>query len=121
MATAAIYGLLAGSSFVVGVLLGLATKPPCQPLAVVIAFGAGVLVSALTFDLMGETLRRRQGPMPSLASWSAQPPGRPGRVGRGAAAAARRREDGDRLHPTTPIPCYGPVAADSVPGAALQA
>ncbi len=28
MATAAIYGLLASSSFVVGVLLGLATKPP---------------------------------------------------------------------------------------------
>jgi zinc transporter, ZIP family len=52
MATAVIYGLLASSSFVVGVLLGLATKPPRRLLAVVIAFGAGVLVSALTFDLM---------------------------------------------------------------------
>ena len=54
MATAVIYGLLANSSFVVGVVLGLATKPPQRLLAVVIAFGAGVLVSALTFDLMGE-------------------------------------------------------------------
>ena len=43
MATAALYGLLASSSFVVGVLLGLTTKPPRRVLAVVIAFGAGVL------------------------------------------------------------------------------
>jgi zinc transporter, ZIP family len=61
MATAAIYGLLASSSLVVGVLLGLATKPPRRLLAVVIAFGAGVLVSALTFDLMGEAFERETG------------------------------------------------------------
>jgi ZIP family zinc transporter len=61
MATAAIYGLLASSSLVVGVLLGLATKPPRRLLAVVIAFGAGVLVSALTFDLMGEAFERQTG------------------------------------------------------------
>jgi zinc transporter, ZIP family len=61
MATAAIYGLLASSSFVVGVVLGLATKPPRRLLAVVIAFGAGVLVSALTFDLMGEAFERETG------------------------------------------------------------
>jgi ZIP family zinc transporter len=61
MATAVIYGLLASSSFVVGVLLGLVTKPPRRLLAVVIAFGAGVLVSALTFDLMGEAFERETG------------------------------------------------------------
>jgi hypothetical protein len=61
MATAAIYGLLASSSFVVGVALGLATKPPRRLLAVVIAFGAGVLVSALTFDLMGEAFEKETG------------------------------------------------------------
>jgi ZIP family zinc transporter len=61
MATALIYGLLASSSFVVGVLLGLATKPPRRLLAVIIAFGAGVLVSALTFDLMGEAFERETG------------------------------------------------------------
>ena len=61
MATAVIYGLLASSSLVVGVALGLATKPPRRLLAVVIAFGAGVLVSALTFDLMGEAFERETG------------------------------------------------------------
>jgi ZIP family zinc transporter len=61
MVTAAVYGLLASSSFVVGVLLGLATKPPRRLLAAVIAFGAGVLVSALTFDLMGEAFERETG------------------------------------------------------------
>jgi zinc transporter ZupT len=72
MATAAIYGLLASSSFVVGVALGLATKPPRRLLAVVITFGAGVLVSALTFDLMAEAFEKGTGPMPSVASWSAR-------------------------------------------------
>jgi zinc transporter, ZIP family len=61
MVTAAIYGLLASSSFVIGVLLGLATRPPRRLLAAVIAFGAGVLVSALTFDLMGEAFERETG------------------------------------------------------------
>ncbi len=37
-------------------LLGLFTKPPRRLVAGVIAFGAGVLVSALTFDLMREAL-----------------------------------------------------------------
>jgi hypothetical protein len=41
MATAAIYGLLASSSLVIGVLLGLATKPPRRLLAVVIASCVG--------------------------------------------------------------------------------
>jgi ZIP family zinc transporter len=61
MATAAIYGLLASSSFVVGVVLGLVTKPPRRLLALVIAFGAEVLVSALTFDLMGEAFEKETG------------------------------------------------------------
>ena len=41
MATAVMYGLLASSSFVVGVVLGLATKLPRRLLAVVIAFAPG--------------------------------------------------------------------------------
>lgn len=52
--TALLYGLLASSSFVVGVLIGLFTSPPRRIVAGVIGFGAGVLVSALTFDLMRE-------------------------------------------------------------------
>jgi hypothetical protein len=58
----------------VGVVLGLATKPPRRLLAVVIAFGAGVLVSALTFDLMGEAFERETGAYrPSRASWPTLP------------------------------------------------
>lgn len=54
MGTALLYGTLASSSFVIGVLLGLFTKPSRRVVAGVIGFGAGVLVSALTFDLMRE-------------------------------------------------------------------
>lgn len=54
MATALIYGLLASSSFVIGVLLGLFTSPPRRVVAGIIGFGGGVLVSALTFELMQE-------------------------------------------------------------------
>jgi zinc transporter, ZIP family len=54
MATALLYGVLASSSFVVGVLIGLLFAPPRRVVAAVVAFGAGVLVSALTFELMRE-------------------------------------------------------------------
>jgi ZIP family zinc transporter len=54
MGTALLYGALASSSFVVGVLLGLTLSPPRKVVATVVAFGAGVLVSALTFELMRE-------------------------------------------------------------------
>lgn len=54
MTTAVLYGLAASSSFVVGVVLGLLFSPPKRLVATVVAFGAGVLVSALTFELMQE-------------------------------------------------------------------
>ena len=54
MTTALIYGLIASSGFLVGVTLGLFTSPPRRLLAGVIAFGAGTLVCALTFELMEE-------------------------------------------------------------------
>ncbi len=52
--TALLYGVLASSGFFVGVLVGLVAEPPRRLVAAVIAFGGGVLVSALTFDLMEE-------------------------------------------------------------------
>jgi zinc transporter, ZIP family len=52
--TAALYGLLASSGLLVGALIGMLTTPPRQLVAAVTAFGSGVLVSALSFDLMGE-------------------------------------------------------------------
>jgi zinc transporter, ZIP family len=62
MGTAVVYGLLASSSFAVGVLAGLFTSPPRRLLASIIAFGAGVLVSALSFDLMGEAFEKGTAP-----------------------------------------------------------
>ncbi len=54
MLTAMLYGLLASSGFFVGGLVGLVTAPPRRLVAAIMAFGGGVLVSALTFDLMEE-------------------------------------------------------------------
>jgi zinc transporter, ZIP family len=49
-----VYGLLASSGLLVGGVIGLTLSPPRRVMAAVMAFGAGVLVSALTFDLMTE-------------------------------------------------------------------
>ena len=54
MLIAVLYGLLACSGFFVGVGIGLVVAPPRRLVAVIMAFGGGVLVSALTFDLMAE-------------------------------------------------------------------
>ncbi len=54
MLTALFYGLVASSGFFVGVGIGLLTAPPRRLVASIMAFGGGVLVAALTFDLMEE-------------------------------------------------------------------
>jgi ZIP family zinc transporter len=54
MLTAALYGLLASSSFLVGSLVGCFAAPPRRLVGRVVAFGSGVLVVALTFELMDE-------------------------------------------------------------------
>lgn len=52
MLQAALYGILAGSSLFIGVLFGLYARIGQRTVASVMAFGSGVLVSALAFDLM---------------------------------------------------------------------
>jgi zinc transporter, ZIP family len=52
--TAFLYGLIASSGFLIGVTIGLFASPPRRVLAAVVAFGAGTLVCALTFELMEE-------------------------------------------------------------------
>ncbi len=52
MLGAALYGVLASLGFLVGVGIGLVATPPPWMVAAVIAFGSGVLVCALTFELM---------------------------------------------------------------------
>lgn len=49
---AALFGLLAGSALLVGALLGLYLRIKRELLAIIMAFGAGVLICALSFDLM---------------------------------------------------------------------
>ena len=56
MTAALLYGLLASSAFPIGVLMGLFLKLPRRAIAAVVAFGAGTLVVALTFELMAEAV-----------------------------------------------------------------
>ena len=62
MLTAALYGLLASSGFLVGMAVGLLLAPPRRVVAAGIAFGSGILVSALTFELMAEAFERGSAP-----------------------------------------------------------
>jgi ZIP family zinc transporter len=48
------WGALAASSLVVGALLGLARQWPDRAVGLVLAFGAGALISAVSFDLWEE-------------------------------------------------------------------
>jgi len=55
---AAGWGLLGGGSLVLGAVIGLLARPSQRTIALVMAFGAGVLISALTFELTEEAFRR---------------------------------------------------------------
>jgi ZIP family zinc transporter len=48
------WGALAASSLVIGALLGLARRWPTRLVGLVLAFGAGALISAVSFDLWEE-------------------------------------------------------------------
>ncbi|MBK5244389.1 MAG: ZIP family zinc transporter [Eubacteriaceae bacterium] len=52
MTIAAIYGFISGSTLFIGALLGMYLKVPKYVIGAIMAFGSGVLISALTFDLM---------------------------------------------------------------------
>lgn len=51
---AGLWGVLAGGALVVGALIAWFVKVPRSVVASVMAFGAGVLISALAFDLVAE-------------------------------------------------------------------
>ena len=57
MTSALAWGALAASSLVIGALLGLVRPWPPRPLGLVLAFGAGALISAVSFDLAEEGAR----------------------------------------------------------------
>ncbi|MEW9528105.1 ZIP family metal transporter [Microbispora sp. NPDC049125] len=52
------WGLLAGSALLVGAALGFLARVPQRLIASVMAFGAGVLLSAVSFELIAEAHRR---------------------------------------------------------------
>jgi ZIP family zinc transporter len=63
------WGVVAASSLVLGMLLGLARSWPPRLIGLVLAFGAGALVSAVSFELFeeGNNVRgpHRRGPVRS--------------------------------------------------------
>ncbi len=52
------WGLLAGSALVLGAAVGYAARIPPVLVAAIMAFGSGVLISALSFELMDEAFRQ---------------------------------------------------------------
>jgi ZIP family zinc transporter len=53
-----LWGLLAGSALLLGAAVGYFVKVPPRIIAGIMAFGGGVLISALSFDLMDEAYKR---------------------------------------------------------------
>jgi ZIP family zinc transporter len=54
---AGLWGLLSGSALIIGAGMGYYLKIPQRLVAAVMAFGSGVLISALSFDLMDEAYK----------------------------------------------------------------
>ena len=57
MAAALGWGALAASSLIIGALLGVVRPWPDRIVGLVLAFGAGALISAVSFDLAEEGIR----------------------------------------------------------------
>ena len=55
---AGLWGLLSGSALLIGALIGWYARLPRRAVAGIMAFGAGVLISALSFELMDEGWKR---------------------------------------------------------------
>ncbi|SOD62336.1 zinc transporter, ZIP family [Streptomyces zhaozhouensis] len=58
MMSAGLWGLVAGSALLLGAGIGYGTRVPGWLTASVMAFGAGVLLSAVAFELVGEAYRQ---------------------------------------------------------------
>ena len=69
-AQAGLWGLAAGGALVIGALVAWLSNVPQRVVASVMAFGAGVLISALAFDLVDEA-ERSGGLLPTVAGFIA--------------------------------------------------
>ena len=61
MAAAFGWGLLAGSSLVVGAVFAFLIRIPLRVIGLIMGFGAGVLISAVAFDLVQEAVDKSSG------------------------------------------------------------
>src|SRR5438067_11400389 len=57
-AQAGFWGFVAGAALLVGAAVGYFVKVPQRIIAAIMAFGSGVLISALSFELMDEAFKR---------------------------------------------------------------
>lgn len=55
---ATLFGFIGGAALLIGVLIGIYLKLSKRTIALIMAFGAGVLICALSFDLMEEAYAR---------------------------------------------------------------
>src|SRR3954451_991261 len=55
---AGLWGFTAGSALLLGAAIGYFARVPQRLIAAIMAFGGGVLISALSFDLMDEAFQR---------------------------------------------------------------
>ncbi|MBB5692806.1 ZIP family metal transporter [Muricoccus pecuniae] len=65
---AGLWGLLSGAALVIGAALAWFVRMPARAIAAITAFGAGVLISALSFDLMDQA-QQRGGFLPTAAGF----------------------------------------------------
>lgn len=65
MLSATLWGLVAAASLLVGALLGMFARPSYRVIGLVMAFGSGVLISSVAFELTEEAFRTG-GAMPVL-------------------------------------------------------
>ncbi len=61
---AGLWGLLSGSALLIGATIGWSVAMPRRAVAAIMAFGSGVLISALSFELMDEAWK--QGGLPAV-------------------------------------------------------
>jgi ZIP family zinc transporter len=57
-AQAGLWGFLAGAALILGAAIGYFARVPQRAIAAIMAFGSGVLISTLAFDLMDEAYQR---------------------------------------------------------------
>lgn len=58
MTIAFLFGLIAGLALLLGTVFGIYLKPSKKVVAMIMAFGSGVLISAVTFDLIEEAYNK---------------------------------------------------------------